>query len=87
MEKNTLSKDIIAENFGGVGAVTRSMVHARARELALISGRLKTHVTQADYEQAKRELTGETDIDQQDAVLDSIPESKRWDLVPGDRDS
>ena len=38
---------------------------------------------QAEYEQAKRELTGESDIDHQEAVLESFPESKRWDPVPG----
>jgi hypothetical protein len=40
-------------------------------------------VSQADYEQAKRELTGESDLDRQDAMLDSIPEAERWDPVPG----
>jgi hypothetical protein len=83
MEKNPLTKGIITENFAGVGAVSRAMVSARARELALIAGRPATHVTQVDYEQAKRELTGETDIDLQEAMLDSLPESKRWDPVPG----
>jgi hypothetical protein len=83
MDKNPLSKGIIAENFSGVGAVSRAMLHARARELALIAGRPAGHVTQTDYVQAKRELTGETDIDRQEAALDAIPESKRWDPVPG----
>jgi hypothetical protein len=59
------------------------MVRARTRDLALIAGRAPPHVTQADYEQAKRELTGESDMDRQEAVLDSIPEAKRWDPVPG----
>jgi hypothetical protein len=40
-------------------------------------------VSQVDYEQAKRELTGESDIDPQAAMLESLPESKRWDPVPG----
>src|ERR1019366_1007793 len=40
-------------------------------------------VRQSDYEQAKRELTGEPDIDRQDAILDALPETKRWDPVPG----
>jgi hypothetical protein len=83
MEKNPLNKGMIVENFAGIGPVTREMVHRRARELALIAERPGAHVTQADYEQAKRELTGETDIDRQEALLESIPESKRWDPVPG----
>jgi len=40
-------------------------------------------VRQADYEQAKRELTGGPDMDRQEAVLESLPEGKRWDPVPG----
>jgi hypothetical protein len=83
MEKNFLNKGLIAENFTGIGPVTREMVHARAHELATIADRPGRQVTQTDYEQAKRELTGETDIDRQEAILDSIPESKRWDPVPG----
>jgi len=83
MGKNPLSKGILTENFAGIGTVTREMVHARAKELALIAGHPGGHVTQAEYEQAKRELTGESDIDRQDAILESMPESERWDPVPG----
>jgi hypothetical protein len=83
MSKNPVNKGIIAENFKGVGAVTRDMVHARARELGMISGRAPSEVSQADYEQAKRELTGESDMDRQDEILESLPESSRWDPVPG----
>jgi hypothetical protein len=36
-------------------------------------------VSQADYEQAKRELTGESDWDRQEAALESQPESGYWD--------
>jgi hypothetical protein len=82
MSKNPINKGIIAENFKGVGAVTRDMVHARARELALISGRPASEISQADYEQAKRELTGESDMDRQDEVLESLPESSRADPEP-----
>ena len=39
-------------------------------------------MSQIDYEQAKRELTGETDVDRQEALLDSLPESKRGDPAP-----
>ena len=59
------------------------MICARARELALIAGHPPPHVSQAEYEQAKRELTGESSLERQEAMLDSIPESKRWDPVPG----
>jgi hypothetical protein len=82
MDKNPINKGIIAENFKGVGTVTRAMVNARARELAMISGRSPSEVTQADYEQAKRELTGESDRDSQDEILESLPESSRADPMP-----
>jgi hypothetical protein len=62
--------------------LTREDVHARARELALIDGRTPPDVSQADYEQAKRELTGESELDRQEAVLDAIPEEKRDDPTP-----
>lgn len=57
----------------GLGPVTREMAQARARELAALAARPPADVTQADYEEAKRELTGESDRDRQDAVLDPPP--------------
>ncbi len=83
MKNNPLSKGTISVNSAGIGPVTKAMVDARAKELALMSGRTPAHVTQADYERAKRELTGESDIDRQDELIESMPESKRWDPVPG----
>jgi hypothetical protein len=83
MDQNPISKGIIAINAVGIGPVTRAMVHKRALELALIAGQPPHHVRQSDYEQAKRELTGGADIDLQDSELESLPESKRWDPVPG----
>jgi hypothetical protein len=83
MSTDPLSKGVISKNFAGIGPVTRKMVHARARELAVIAGRAPSGVSQADYEQAKRELTGESDLDKQEAMLESFPEEKRWDPLPG----
>jgi hypothetical protein len=53
------------------GPVTREHVNVRAHELAVIAGRAPPHVTQADYEQAKREVTGESDLERQEAMLNS----------------
>ena len=50
--------------------VTRRIVDARTREIAARAGRIPPHVTQADYEQAKRELTGFGEAEQQDAVIE-----------------
>ena len=70
-------------NSAGLGTVTRQMVRERAVELALIGGRSMADVSKSDWEQAKRELTGEPDTDPNAAVLESAPESERWDPVPG----
>ena len=59
------------------------MVRERAVELAVINGRSAQDVSKSDWEQAKRELTGEPDPDPKEAVLESAPESERWDPVPG----
>ena len=45
------------------------MVQSRTVELAIKAGRSPIEIRQRDYEQAKRELTGETDFDRQQAVL------------------
>jgi len=46
----------IAKQFG---LVTRKMLHERTCEIAQRAGRTAPYVTQDDYEQAKRELTGD----------------------------
>jgi len=70
-------------NSTGIGTVTRKMVRQRATELALINGRSAHEVSATDWQQAKRELTGEPDIDPKEDVLESAPESERWDPLPG----
>ena len=67
----------------GVGTVTDKMVRERAVELAIIDGRAAQEVSNSDLDQAKRELTGESDIDPKEAILESAPESERWDPLPG----
>jgi len=56
------------------GRVTREMVHARTRSLAVGAGRSSLQISQADYEQARRELTGESDMARQEARLDGLAE-------------
>jgi predicted exporter len=63
----------------GLGTVTPEMIRQRARELAVINGRTPEQVLDADLEEARAELLGEV---QQEAV-ENLPESKRWDPVPG----
>ena len=77
MRKNPLNKGIIMENAAGIGTVTSEMVEARARELAAINGRPSSEPSETDYQQAKRELTGESEMDPQEESSESIPESER----------
>jgi hypothetical protein len=83
MKTNPMKEGALTENSAGLGTVTRKMVRKRAVELALINGRSAREVSESDWEQAKRELTGRPDEDPKEAVLESAPESERWDQVPG----
>jgi hypothetical protein len=83
MQTNPLKDGVLTENSAGIGTVTRKLVRERAVELAVINGRSAREVSKSDWEQAKRELTGEPDADPNEAILESAPESERWDPVPG----
>jgi hypothetical protein len=83
MKKNPLNKGVLTDNAAGIGTVTNEMVEVRAQELAIIAGRVPPEPSKIDYEQAKRELTGEAEIDPQEAALEMIPETEGWDPVPG----
>jgi len=83
MKKNPLNKGIIMENADGIGTVAPAMIEARARELAVINGHGSSRPTKADYQQAKRELTGEEEIDPQEENVESLPASEGWDPVQG----
>ena len=65
-------------NVSSAPRATRAMVHRRTSELAVIAGRPPLQVAQSDYEQAKRELTGESDADRQMAILDAPPVTADW---------
>lgn len=45
------------------------MVYERMIELASLAGRSSHPIKQMDYERTKRELTGESDFDKQQAML------------------
>lgn len=83
MNTNPLKQGVLTENSSGLGTVTRTMIRERAVELALINGRSAQGVAKSDWEQAKRELTGEPDVDPKEALLEAAPESRRWDPVAG----
>ena len=83
MKTNPLKEGALTENSAGLGTVTRRMVRERAVELAVINGRSVQEVSKSDWDQAKRELTGGPDMDPKTELLESAPESERWDPVPG----
>lgn len=63
MKTNPLKEGALTENSAGRGRVTRKMERERAVELAVINGRSAQDVSKSEWEQAKRELTGEPDTD------------------------
>ena len=83
MKTNPLKEGVLTENSAGIGTVTRKMVRERAVELAVINGRSAPEVSKSDWNQAKQELTGDPGTDSNETVLESAPESERWDPVPG----
>jgi hypothetical protein len=83
MKTNPLKEGVLTGNSAGIGTVTRKMVRERAVELAVINGRTAHEASKSDWEQAKRELTGEPDTDPKEAILEAASETERWDPVPG----
>jgi hypothetical protein len=83
MKTNPLKEGALTENSAGLGTVTREMVKKRAVELAVQDGRPAQNVSNSDWQQAKRELTGGSDADPKELILESAPESERWNPVPG----
>ena len=83
MKTNPLKKGEVMINSAGIGTVTRKMVRKRAAELTRLAGRSAREVSKSDLATARRELTGEPELDPKQAALEAAPESERWDPVPG----
>lgn len=74
----------ISNHGAGIGAPTPELVEKRAREIALINERNPEEFTDADWEQAQKELLGRETItaaDDADEVVDSLSDR---DEVPGE---
>jgi hypothetical protein len=82
MLMNPKNETVLIETCSQKSSVSRSMVYERCRELALKDGRAPGCVSQTDYEQAKWELTGERDIDRQEAILGAIEDVDRRSPLP-----
>jgi hypothetical protein len=67
------SRAFYTSGFPSERETLRELLHVRTRELAVLAGRRSIDVTKPDYEQAKRELTGETLPELQNAILDAVP--------------
>lgn len=85
MNDSFVDQDIPPAEFAGINPVTEKMIRIRAAELALINGRALHEISPFDWEQARRELRGQSDIDPKEAFLESAPESERWDPLPGSK--
>ena len=83
MKTNPRKEGALTENSAGIGTVTRQMVTKRAVQLAAINGRSAKDVSKSDWEQAKQELTGNADSNLKEEVLESAPESERWNPASG----
>ena len=83
MNENPLKQGAITENSAALGTVSRKMVRERAVDLASINGRTAQQVSRSDWDQAKRELTGDPGTDPKEAILEAAPDTERWDPVPG----
>ncbi|MDR3460344.1 MAG: hypothetical protein P4N60_23180 [Verrucomicrobiae bacterium] len=83
METNPLKDGALTENSNGLGTVTLKMIKDRAIEIAWMSGRPAHELKPSDYVEAKRELTGRSEVTPQEEAIDEAPESERWDPVPG----
>ncbi len=83
MDKKLLKKGARPTKATVVSKVTFAQVRQRARELAVINGRAPRDLLESDYEQARRELAREPAGDEKLALLEALPESARWDPVPG----
>lgn len=77
MKTNPLKEGRLTEHAAGLGTVTRQMVRERAGELAVINGRSAQSVSKAEWEQARRELTGESTADPIETGLEAVPEFER----------
>lgn len=79
MNTKPLHEGAIMIHGNGVGTISYEMIRNRASELAVIDGRAAADASQADWDEAERELTSGAEP----ASLESVPESERWNPISG----
>jgi hypothetical protein len=82
MKENEVDQGRFTQDAHGVGTVTEEMVLQRARELAVINGRLEKQVLESDIRQARHELTGRERLEPPLTKEEELPEDRRWEPVP-----
>lgn len=85
MKQDQIEEGRFTDHGHGLGTATEEMVQARAKEIAVINGREGDQVLDFDVEQARRELQGEERLNPTPTPGESLPESERWNPVPGTR--
>jgi hypothetical protein len=83
MKQDQIEEGRFSKSGEGLGTVTKRMLRKRAAEIAVINGRDSKHVLDSDIEQARRELQGEERLYPLSTAEEKLPESKRWEPVPG----
>jgi hypothetical protein len=83
MKRDRIEEGRFTENGRGLGTVTRAMVHKRAAELALISGRSEKNILESDWNQAYHELTGTERLVPEAPLEEDIPEDARNEGIAG----
>jgi hypothetical protein len=84
MKKARYEEGRLSSQAHGLGTVTREMVEARAREIALINGRSEKQVLDSDLEEARKELLESQNPDPAPSPAESVPEENRWEPVADD---
>ncbi|HEY2615131.1 MAG TPA: hypothetical protein VGI42_05440 [Chthoniobacterales bacterium] len=66
----------------GVGAPTPELIEKRAREIALIAERDPNQFTDADWDQAQRELMGTATTSAPEETRENAELTEEWSVVP-----
>ena len=69
----------------GLGAPTPEQVEKRAREIAMIDERDPNDFTDADWDQARRELLGDTTPSAPEETEGAPTMQSEWEVTPDDR--
>ena len=81
MKTNPLKQDLITKETAGI--VICETIRVTVIEKSLPEGHPTHDLWQSNGAETKLEQTDNPDLDPKDALLESAPESERWDPVPG----